>query len=134
MKTSPSGGLMSKAPLTTSITVPPAFVESADPVRSISSDSFLCSTMHDPHGSKDSKTPAGAEPAGVRKGGVGTLHQGEERVDVLFGRGPAGGEAHDRVVVVRLSQKLMPTFSERVWYLSSGSLTKVWFVVELKRS
>lgn len=32
------------------------------------------------------------------------------------------------------SQKLMPTFSERVWYLSSGSLTKVWFVVELKRS
>ncbi len=27
MKTSPSGGLMSKAPLTTSITVPPAFVE-----------------------------------------------------------------------------------------------------------
>lgn len=102
MKTSPSGGLKSKAPLTTSITVPPAFVESADPVRSISSDSFLCSTMHDPHGSKDSKTPAGAEPAGVRKGGVGTLHQGEERVDVLFGRGPAGGEAHDRVVVVRL--------------------------------
>ena len=58
--------------------------------------------MHDPHGSRDSKTPAGAEPAGVRKGGVGTLHQGEERVDVLFGRGPAGGEAHDRVVVVRL--------------------------------
>ena len=32
------------------------------------------------------------------------------------------------------SQKLRPTFSQRVWYLSSGSLTKVWFVVELKRS
>lgn len=32
------------------------------------------------------------------------------------------------------SQKLMPTFSERVWYLPSLSLTKVWFVVELKRS
>lgn len=29
MKTSPSGGLMSKAPLTSSITVPPAFAESA---------------------------------------------------------------------------------------------------------
>lgn len=58
--------------------------------------------MYKPHGSGDSKTPAGAGPAGVREGGVVTLEQGEERVDVLFGRGPAGGKAHDRVVVVGL--------------------------------
>lgn len=105
-----------------------------DSVRTISSDSFSCSTMHDPHGSRDSKTPAGAEPAGVRKGGVGTLHQGEERVDVLFGRGQLVARRTIVWLSSGFSQKLMPTFSERVWYLSSGSLTKVWFVVELKRS
>ena len=30
------------------------------------------------------------------------LHEGQERIDLFFGRGPARGEAYDRVAIVGL--------------------------------